>query len=163
MITWEWLIPVLLLGLAGGFLLGWSGGGAARNTKKLDRELRETRDELVRYRDQVAAHFSTSADLMNAMTANYAIVHRHLVQGAHELCGAQEPRFRTISVNEPATGEPAPPAQNTLPLTVPPLHLPTETAANLPRPAPALHTKGWYNEATPDGDVTDYVKEDPRY
>jgi uncharacterized membrane-anchored protein YhcB (DUF1043 family) len=162
-IAWEWLIPVLLLGLAGGFVLGWSGSGPARQTKKLDRELRDTRDELVHYRDQVAAHFSTTADLMNAMSANYAAIHRHLVQGAHELCSAQEPHFKTISVNESAPGEESAPAQTPLPLTVPPLHLPNEKAIDFTRPAPALHTKGWYNEATPDADVTDYVKEDPRY
>lgn len=162
MIAWEWLIPVLLLGLAGGFALGWSGSGPARQTKKLDRELRDTRDEFVRYREQVAAHFSATADLMNALSANYAAVHRHLVQGAHELCGAQEPRFKTISVHEPGEGE-ATPAQKSLPLSVPPLPLPEEKAPAFARPAPAGHTRGWYNEATPDADVTDYVKEDPRY
>jgi uncharacterized membrane-anchored protein YhcB (DUF1043 family) len=161
-IAWEWLIPVLLLGLAGGFVLGWSGSGPARHSKKLDRELRDTRDELVRYRDQVAAHFSTTADLMNAMTANYAAIHRHLVQGAHELCTAQEPRFKTISVHEPGIGETVP-AQKSLPLTVPPLHLPEEKAGDFSRPASSPHTRGWYNETTPDAEVTDYVKEDPRY
>lgn len=162
MIAWEWLIPVLLLGLAGGFVLGWSGSGPARHSKRLDRELRDTRDELVRYRDQVAAHFSTTADLMNAMTANHAAIHRHLVRGAQELCSAQEPRFKTISVHEPGVGETVP-AQKSLPLTASPLDLPGDKAIDFARPAPALHTQGWYNEATPDAEVTDYVKEDPRY
>jgi uncharacterized membrane-anchored protein YhcB (DUF1043 family) len=161
-IAWEWLIPVLLLGLAGGFALGWSGSGPARQSKKLDRELRDTRDELVRYRDQVAAHFSATADLMNTMTSNYAAVHRHLVRGAHELCSAQEPRFKTVSVHEPGVGETVP-AQQTLPLTVPPLDLPGEKAVDFTPPASALHNRGWYNETTPDAEVTDYVKEDPRY
>jgi uncharacterized membrane-anchored protein YhcB (DUF1043 family) len=159
---WEWLIPILLLGLAGGFLLGWSGSSAAKQTKKLDQELRETRDELVRYREQVAAHFSTTADLMNAMTANYAAIHQHLVTGAHELCSAQEPRFKTISVNEPIDRESSQ-AGKTLPLITPPLQLPIEKAANFPRPPLSPHAKGWYNEVTPDTEVTDYVKEDPRY
>lgn len=161
MIAWEWLIPVLLLGLAGGFLLGWSGTEAARNSKRLDRELRETRDEFVRYRDRVAAHFAATADLMNALTANYAAVHRQLLEGARELCGAQEPRFKTISVHE--SGGDAAPEQKPLPLTVPPLTLPTEQTAEFARPAPVRHTKSWYNESTPDTDVSDYVKEDPRY
>lgn len=161
MITWEWLIPVLLLGLAGGFLLGAGSGGAAKHSKRLDRELQETRDELMRYRDQVAAHFSATADLMNTMSANYAAIHKHLVQGAQELCSAQEPRFKTISVHESTAGEPAP-AQKTLPLVVPPLSLP-EVQNAFPRPPRAARSQGWYNEATPDTEVTDYVKEDPRY
>jgi uncharacterized membrane-anchored protein YhcB (DUF1043 family) len=148
-----------LLGLAGGFLLGTSSGGAAKQSKRLDRELQETRDELMRYRDQVAAHFSTTADLVNAMSANYSAIHRHLVQGAHELCGAQEPRFKTISVHESTAGAAAP-AQKILPLTVPPLTLPQ---ADFARPPRAARPQGWYNEVAPDTEVTDYVKEDPRY
>ena len=162
MIAWEWLIPVLLLGLAGGFVLGWSGTDAARNSKRLERELRETRDELVRYRERVAAHFSATADLMNAMTANYAAVHRQLLEGARELCGAQEPRFKTISVHESGGGETAA-VQTPLPLTVPPLSLPTDTTPEFARPTAVRHAKSWYDEATPDTDVSDYVKEDPRY
>jgi uncharacterized membrane-anchored protein YhcB (DUF1043 family) len=161
-IAWEWLIPVLLLGLAGGFLLGWGGSGSAKQSRKIDRELRETRDELVRYRDQVAVHFSSTADLVNAMSANYAALHQHLMQGAQELCNGREPRFKAISVSEGGAGGESPPAQGALALTAPPLELPGEKLA-LSRPAPALHTKGWYKESASDDEASDYVKDDPRY
>jgi len=153
-----------LLGLAGGFLLGWGGSGTGRQSRKIDRELRDTRDELVRYRDQVAVHFSSTADLVNAMSANHAALHRHLMEGAQELCSGREPRFKAISVSEGGAGAgvESPPAQGALALSAPPLELPGEKQA-MSRPAPALHTKGWYKESASDDEASDYVKDDPRF
>lgn len=158
MIAWEWLIPVLLLGLAGGFLLGW-GGGQGQQSRKADRELRDTRDELARYRDRVVTHFSSTADLVNALSANYAALHRQMTQDAQELCGGREPNIKGISVNEGGEDQ-AVPAQRTLVLT--PLPLPEEKSI-ASRLAPSGHTKGWYRESASDDEISDYAKEDPRY
>lgn len=158
--TWAWLILGLLLGLAGGFLLG-RGGGPARQSRKIDRELQDTREELLRYRERVVAHFSSTADLVNAMSANYAALHRQLTQDAQELCNGREPGLKAISLNDGAAGESAP-TQGTLPLPVPPLPLPGEkTAAS--RAESFRHTRGWYRESASEDEASDYVKEDPRY
>ncbi|MCC6207021.1 MAG: DUF1043 family protein [Gammaproteobacteria bacterium] len=162
MIAWEWLIPVLLLGLAGGFLLGWGGGQVGRESRKADRELRDTRDELARYRDRVVAHFASTADLVNALSANHAALHRQLMQDAQELCSGREPSIKAITVSEAGQDESAPatPAQRTLVLSQ--LPLPEEKLVSS-RLAPATHTKGWYRESSSEDEASDYVKEDPRY
>ncbi|MCC6302142.1 MAG: DUF1043 family protein [Gammaproteobacteria bacterium] len=158
--AWAWLILGLLLGLAGGFLLGWNGG-PARQSRKVDRELKDTRDELVSYRDRVVTHFASTADLVNAMSANYAALHRQLTQDAQALCNGREPSLKAISLNEGGAGESAP-AQGTLPLPVPALPLPGEPMASS-RSVPSRHTRGWYRESSSEDEASDYVKEDPRY
>lgn len=158
---WVWLIPALLAGLALGFFVGWSGSRAARQSRQFDRELRQSHDEQVHYREQVAAHFAATADLVNAMSADYAAVLQHLTKGAQQLCGGEKPRFQPISVSEPPERVEAADAEKTA-LPASPPRLPGEKAAESSKPYPAQHAKDWYNEADPSADVTDYAKEDAR-
>lgn len=93
---WVTALLALMAGLAGGFLLGRQSDSAARRSRELDRELHEARDELERYKVRVAEHFSSTADLVNTMTANYRAVYEHLANGAQQLCGDRELRLQAM-------------------------------------------------------------------
>ena len=93
---WMWWIALLLLFLAGlgiGFLWGRSTTDASRKAEKLDQELRETRTALEAYKDEVNAHFATTAQLVEQLTENYKAVYRHLAEGSEKLCGPNAPRL----------------------------------------------------------------------
>ncbi len=93
---WMWWIALLLLFLAGlgvGFLWGRSTTDASRKAEKLDQELRQTRAALETYKDEVNAHFATTAQLVEKLTEDYKAVYRHLAEGSEKLCGPNAPRL----------------------------------------------------------------------
>ncbi len=93
---WMWWIALLVLFLAGlgvGFLWGRSTTDASRKAEKLDQELRQTRVALESYKDEVNAHFATTAQLVEKLTEDYKAVYRHLAEGSEKLCGPNAPRL----------------------------------------------------------------------
>lgn len=105
MAWWVWALPLLgIAGLVIGFLVGRSSSAGIQRSVQLDQELRESRVELERYRGRVVEHFTTTAELVNRMTADYRAVYEHLASGAHNLAGNQVPHIEAITSarkNEP--------------------------------------------------------------
>ncbi len=93
---WMWWIalPVLFAaGLGLGFLWGRSRTDEAQKAKSLEEDLRQARDEMNRYKEQVTAHFATTAELMEKLTEDYRSVYQHLAESSEALCGADAPRL----------------------------------------------------------------------
>jgi len=93
---WMWWIalPVLFAaGLGLGFLWGRSRTDEAQKAKSLEEELRRSQEEMNRYKAQVAAHFATTAELMEKLTDDYRSVYRHLAESSEVLCGADAPHL----------------------------------------------------------------------
>jgi uncharacterized protein len=76
----------LLLGL---YLGGARQGAAQRETEELKAVLRQSQEELRQYRAHVAQHFTQTADLLQALTADYRAVYEHLAAGAQALGNGQ--------------------------------------------------------------------------
>lgn len=171
----DWWVTALLAlaaGLAGGFLLGRQSDSAVRRSRELDRELHEARDELERYRAQVAEHFSSTADLVNTMTANYRAVYEHLANGAQQLCGDQELRLQAMEQSRSlpeadggaASGEPAredavgeqPPQHDTSGDGEEPSGEGKQRAADSAKE----RLDGWYEDIERESTATEYVKEE---
>lgn len=75
-----------LMGVLVGIGISRPRQGSAQRVQELESELQQSREELARYRDQVTQHFVQTADLLQAMTANYRAVYEHLALGAQQLC-----------------------------------------------------------------------------
>ncbi len=93
---WMWWIALAVLFAAGlglGFLWGRSRTDEAQKAKSLEEELRQAQDEMNRYKEQVAAHFATTAELMEKLTADYRSVYQHLAESSEALCGPDAPRL----------------------------------------------------------------------
>ena len=75
-----------LIGVLVGIGVRRPGQETARRVQELESELHQSKEELARYRNQVTQHFVQTADLLQAMTANYRAVYEHLANGAQHLC-----------------------------------------------------------------------------
>lgn len=92
---WMWIIVVALT--FGGFIYGLFLGrghpapseGDTAKTRSLEGELSSMKDEFGRYREDVNAHFKTTAELIQEMTDSYKAVYRHLASGSQQLCSGQ--------------------------------------------------------------------------
>lgn len=164
---WIWALPVLLIaGLAIGFFIGRSSSAGVKRSLQLDQELRETREELERYRNRVVEHFSTTADLFNRMTADYRAVYEHLARGAQQLAGNQIPRLEAIAsasaerpIEEPPAGGIAEGLHEGLDER-PPLEGKAENVASRDEEAERRKTEGWYEDVAPGTEVPDYAREE---
>jgi uncharacterized membrane-anchored protein YhcB (DUF1043 family) len=170
----QWALPVLILGIAAvaiGFLIGRTSSDAVKRSTQLDQELRDAREELDRYRNRVVEHFSTTADLVNRMTADYRAVYEHLAQGAHQLAGSQVPRLEAIAsssgrpVVEPPAGGIAEGLHEAEDGT--PEDEPRRKGANGNGGTPehreeGRKSEGWYDDVAPGTEVPDYAR-DERY
>ncbi len=102
MAWWQWVLPLLAIaGVAIGFSIGRLSNDGVKRSIRLDQELHEARAELERYRNRVVEHFSTTADLVNQLTADYRAVYEHLAKGAQQLAGSQVPRLEAIASSPP--------------------------------------------------------------
>lgn len=84
-------IAALVLGLAGGWLLGARSTSESRRSRELERKLDLVMQEKKAYEDDVSEHFADTAKLLNSMTESYREVHTHLATGAARLCAGQGP------------------------------------------------------------------------
>lgn len=87
-----WIIAIVALavGVLIGYLMGKSGGSDAQR-KVLEEELKGSRAEMDRYKEEVTTHFEHTAALVNDLTDQYRKVHQHLATGAQNLCPDQQP------------------------------------------------------------------------
>lgn len=83
------ILAVMAVGIGAGFAIGRSTNSAQRRSEALESEISELREQMSGYRQQVGQHFAETADVVNAMTANYRALYDHLSKGAQELCGEQ--------------------------------------------------------------------------
>jgi uncharacterized membrane-anchored protein YhcB (DUF1043 family) len=126
-----WIVALLLLGVGvgAGMLLSHHLGDARRQTRELREELERARDEHASYRREVSEHFTRTALAVNDLTESYRTVHRHLSDGARQLCdnaaaesalafdqtrlidGAEAPATGTVKATTEPPGETTPEEQ----------------------------------------------------
>lgn len=116
-----WLLPLLsfIVGIAVTLLAVrmLRNSSPASTENRLD-DLQQRFDS---YQDEVVAHFSTTAELVNKLTENYQSVQEHLLQSAERLALDESTRQRLLNSlvdtkalerpQEPATTEATPPAE----------------------------------------------------
>jgi uncharacterized membrane-anchored protein YhcB (DUF1043 family) len=116
----------ILIALAAGALLGIVVGRRASldrlRCQELEAELRGVREGAIRYREDVAEHFTKTSELVKGLTLQYRTVYDHLAEGARTLCPE-----RVIELSQ---GDPARAFLGTGPAT------PDEQAEAEPSPAP---------------------------
>ncbi|MDP2226787.1 MAG: DUF1043 family protein [Moraxellaceae bacterium] len=104
--SWLLYLIVFAAGAAGGWLLSKSRNPDTR-IRELEEHMTSLQEKYDRYQESVTEHFSTSAQLVNALTTSYREVHRHLQQGAQTLCadtrrhGSSNPGNAFISLEMP--------------------------------------------------------------
>lgn len=92
---WMWIIAGSLA--IGGFMSGYffarsSGRDASAGKEKakvLETEVVKLKTELSQYREQVAGHFRTTAELVHEMTQSYKAVYDHMANGSQKLCSGE--------------------------------------------------------------------------
>ncbi len=160
MAWWHWALPVLAIaGVAIGFFIGRSSSAGVKRSIQLDQELRETREELERYRGRVVEHFTTTADLVNRLTADYRAVYEHLAKGAQSLAGSQVPRLEAIASSperpvEPPVGGIADGLHEDIDA------IEDKEDARASREEARRKQEGWYDDVAPGTEVPDYAREE---
>lgn len=98
----EWYLALfsLVFGLGGGFFFSRASDSGIQQAKKLDAELKQTREELATYRTQVNDHFEKTAELVNTLTENYRAIYTHLADGAQNLCGGNLTKLEAMATPE---------------------------------------------------------------
>jgi len=103
-----WLLYLIVF--AGGGLAGWllaKSRNPDTRVRELEEHLTSLQEKYDRYQEDVTEHFSTTAQLVNALTTSYREVHQHLQQGAQTLCadtrrhGSSNPGNAFISLEMP--------------------------------------------------------------
>ena len=157
---WIWITLAAAAGLAGGFFIGRSSSAGVKRSLQLDQELRETREELERYRNGVVEHFTTTAQLVNKLTADYRAVYYHLSRGAQELTGGRIPQLESLAPT-PLEHIPPPPTTDEFLEEIADHGMGREEAElrSQPRHSTA-HAEGWYDDAAPGTEVPDYAREE---
>jgi uncharacterized membrane-anchored protein YhcB (DUF1043 family) len=84
-------IAALVVGLGLGLLVGRRSSPAGRKHREVERKLDQVLQDKKAYEDEVVAHFSDTARLLNNLTESYREVHNHLATGAATLCQDQGP------------------------------------------------------------------------
>ena len=95
------LIFGLVFGGGCGIYLARVGDSASKRAKELDIELKQTREELLAFKNQVTQHFSKTAELVNTLTANYREVYTHLVEGAQRFSSSDAPKIDSMNTADP--------------------------------------------------------------
>lgn len=93
-----WLLPLLsfIVGIAATLLVSRmmrSNSPAAQTENRLD----TLQQQFDNYQDEVVAHFSTTAELVNKLTENYQNVQEHLLQSAERLALDDSTRQRLLN------------------------------------------------------------------
>lgn len=168
MAWWQWALPVLtIVGAVIGFSIGRLSNDGVKRSIRLDQELQEARAELERYRNRVVEHFSTTADLVNRMTADYRAVYEHLAKGAQQLAGNQVPRLEAIASSppEPPLGMPAGGIADGLHEEIDEATDDVRRRASKGTTSHEPHERkneGWHDDVAPGTEVPEYAR-DERY
>jgi uncharacterized membrane-anchored protein YhcB (DUF1043 family) len=83
------ILGVFAVGMLWGFAVGRNKNSSQRRVELLESEVMEMRGQMSDYKQQVSQHFAKTADVVNAMTANYRALYDQLIKGAQDLCGEQ--------------------------------------------------------------------------
>jgi uncharacterized protein len=98
----------LVVGVLSGMVLRRaSGRRQSARIRELETDLATSREELERYRGQVAEHFTQTSRLLRDLTLQYRSVYEHLADGARTLCPEGTPLLDR-SLAEAALPEVAP-------------------------------------------------------
>jgi hypothetical protein len=76
----------VLVGLAIGIPVGRRTSAHRTRAQALETELEEARTGASVYREEVAAHFTKTSELVQSLTLQYRAVHDHLADGVRALC-----------------------------------------------------------------------------
>jgi len=128
----EWILvgvvtALFLAGLFLGLALSRGGQGARARARRLEGELRQTREELAGYQDQVAKHFMQTSDLFGDLTRQYTAVWDHLAEGTRSLCEERAPAIGRGFTDAPLLLKKAP-APSDEPIATEPPAEPVESA-----------------------------------
>lgn len=113
-----WLVGFvsLCVGFLVGYLIARRFSSDATQRIESEQRLQEAEDRLQTYKDDVYAHFRTTAELVNRLSEDYRSVHNHLAHGAAELC--QQVGDTDLLTKLPESEQaprPAPPEGSTIP------------------------------------------------
>ena len=84
-------IALLVIGLGIGTMIGHRSSTGARKYREVERKLDQLLQDKKAYEDEVVAHFTDTAKLLNNLTQSYREVHNHLARGASTLCLGEGP------------------------------------------------------------------------
>jgi len=84
----SWILALLLLAVGGalGYFAARRFDASTRRVAELSEALEREREEHAAYRREVSEHFTRTAHAVNTLTESYRTVHRHLSEGARQLC-----------------------------------------------------------------------------
>jgi uncharacterized protein len=114
-----------------GLLLGWATGrrtsAAVKKYRDIALKLDQVMQEKRAYEDEVAEHFTETAQLLNNLTESYRDVHNHLAHGAANLCHGEGPvSLERLESRRDSSEIPAHLAHIQQPLDYAPKHSPDE-------------------------------------
>ena len=150
-----WLaLLALLAGLAGGFLIGRSNNAGVRRSAQLDEDLRRVQLELDGFQARVTEHFTTTAKLLNQLTADYRAIHDHVSRGVQQLASGRVPRIEALASSEPRLVAP--------PVMVDELleEIDEEEGVSARRDSTRRGSEGWYEDVAPGTEIPHYAKDD---
>ncbi|NLD13700.1 MAG: DUF1043 family protein [Gammaproteobacteria bacterium] len=92
-----WLLPLLsfAVGVIATLLISRMMRSEASDTP--DKRINDLQKRFDSYQDEVVAHFSTTAELVNKLTENYQNVQEHLLQSAERLALDEATRQRLLN------------------------------------------------------------------
>lgn len=92
-----WLLPLLsfVVGIVATLLVSRMMRSDSPDTP--DNRLNELQKRFDNYQDEVVAHFSTTAELVNKLTENYQNVQEHMLQSAERLALDEETRQHLLN------------------------------------------------------------------
>jgi uncharacterized membrane-anchored protein YhcB (DUF1043 family) len=163
---WIWLTVTGVGGAVLGYFIGRLGSAGVKRSLQLDQDLRETRQELERYRNSVVEHFTTTAQLVNRLTDDYRAVYQHLARGAQELTGGRTPQLEALSPKARQVEHVASPPPlvdeflDDSPNDEPSVRREPELNPPRERKEEAVAAEGWYDDAAPGTEVPDYAREE---
>lgn len=88
---WAMALCIFVAGGAVGWVVSRLKDPAEKQRRELERLLAESQAALFAYREQVTRHFQGTAEKVNQLTEDYRELHRHLSEGAIDLCRAGTP------------------------------------------------------------------------
>lgn len=83
--NWESMLISLLIGIVIGALAMRLGNRKLRQQKNVHQQLEKNKAELENYRQELAAHFAHSAQLLDKMAEDYRQLYQHMAQTSHHL------------------------------------------------------------------------------
>lgn len=84
----EYLFELIVVAITfiAGIFIGKFIAPDARRVKELKKDLEESNQQHLEYKENVAKHFSESANLFGDITEKYRSLYKHMSSGAYDLC-----------------------------------------------------------------------------